>query len=101
MGVAIKDLANAVHTSGFVVTRPEAPVDMFDCVNAETVDLGGISIVSLNGEDDAHSSSWKPKTQPSCTTYSGRLLFRYRDQVVRQSYHRASSFARWFGCCNR
>jgi hypothetical protein len=44
MGVAVKDLADAVHTSGFVVTGPEALFDMFDCVNAETVDLGSISI---------------------------------------------------------
>jgi hypothetical protein len=44
MSVAVKDLADAVHTSGFVVTGPEALFDMFDCVDAETVDLGSISI---------------------------------------------------------
>lgn len=52
MGVAVKDLADAVYTSGFVVTGPEALFDMFDCVNAETVDLVVSVFVSLIGEDD-------------------------------------------------
>jgi hypothetical protein len=38
-GVAVEDLADTVYTSGFVVTRPEVLLDMFDGVNAETVDL--------------------------------------------------------------